>query len=370
MKTYYIRTFGCQMNKADSERIAAYFAARGMRESKNINSADQVVINTCIVRQSAENRVYGLVRNLARQKESASSPKKIIVTGCLVGMAVRDKTGKMINRLREMMPIVDEFLPIEEVGFDQVPLRTGREHAWVPISNGCNNYCTFCVVPFTRGKEVSRPFQDIIKECRKLKEKGYKKITLVGQNVNSYGADLRLNSQTIKPVVVKHLGRYRIPTLFPCLLEEVVKLGFELVDFVSANPWDFSDELIEIVAKYPNISRVVHLPVQSGDDGVLKRMKRWYTAAEYLDLIKRIRKTIPKAFFTTDIIVGFPGETKKAFQNTVRLCQTAGFSKAYIARYSPRPGTEAFKLADDVPPSEKKRRWKVLENLINKQKPL
>lgn len=404
---YFIKTFGCQQNKADSERIAAAFEARGMKPAKGYSDADYIVINTCIVRQSAEDRVYGLVKNLSKLK-IVNYKLKIIITGCMVGLAFRDKTGKILLKLKERMPDVDEFMPIEEVGFDSEPIRTNKTHAWIPISNGCNNFCTFCVVPFTRGREISRPFEDIISEAKKLKEQGYKEITLLGQNVNSYGADLilgkknvqvmrdldkvyfekskvksqksklqlkiktencKLKIENFKPVYVKHLGRYRIPTLFPYLLEEVAKLGFEKVDFISSNPWDFSDELIEIIAKYPNITRTIHLPVQSGDDNVLRRMNRWYSSAEYLALISKLKTQISNLKITTDIIVGFCGETEEEFKNTVKLCKKVGFEKAYIAMYSPRPMTAATKvMKDDVPYEVKKRRWQVLEDLINKPK--
>ncbi len=399
-KKFFIKTFGCQQNKADSERIAKNFVSRGFRPARGYKDADYVVINTCMVRQSAENRVYGLVNNLGkikREKLSKGQFYKIIVTGCMVGLAVRDKTGKYLKRLREVMPAVDEFMPIEEVGFDNEPLRQDGKAAWVPISNGCNNFCTFCVVPFTRGREISRPYEDILKECEKLLSEGYKQVTLLGQNVNSYGADLiagekniqvmrdfekkyfeiksedffktfEIAGRVVKPVYVKHLGRLRIPTLFPYLLEDVAKLGFEKVDFISSNPWDFSDELIEVIAKYSNITRTIHLPVQSGDDAVLRRMNRWYTADEYLALIEKIKKRVPEAEFTTDIIVGFCGETESEFENTVALVKKAGFKKAYIAMYSQRPFTAAAKvMSDDVPFEEKKRRWLVLENLINKK---
>ncbi len=405
---YFIKTFGCQQNKADSERIAASFEARGMKPAKNFKEADYIVVNTCMVRQSAEDRVYGLVNNLSKLKIK-NLKLKIILTGCMVGVAFRDKTGKLLKKIKERMPEVDEFMPIEEVGFDHPPIRQDKKNAWVPISNGCNNFCTFCVVPFTRGREISRSIEEIINECLELKKQGCQSITLLGQNVNSYGADLilgeknvqvmrdlpekyfknskltlRSGSQTskleskiqnfdlfknkkIKPIYVKHLGRYRIPTLFPYLLEAVAKMGFEKVDFISSNPWDFSDELIEVIARNKNITRTIHLPIQSGDDNVLKRMNRWYTAEQYLQLIEKIRKKIPQVKFTTDIIVGFCGETEKEFNNTVKLCQKVGFEKAYIAMYSPRPMTAATKVfKDDVPYEVKKKRWTILENLINK----
>ncbi len=370
---YFIKTFGCQQNSADSERIAAAFRARGFTKARSYQSANYVAVNTCMIRHSAENRVYGLVNNLALIKEAKRQKKefyKIIVTGCMVGMAYRDKTGKYLARLREIMPAVDEFMPIEEVGFDNQPIRTDKKSALVPISNGCNNFCTYCVVPFTRGREVSRALEDIIPECRNLKEKGYEEVILLGQNVNSYGADLvqqKKVGRNIKPVYVKHLGRFRLPTLFPYLLEEVAKLGFRKVDFVSSNPWDFSDELIEVVARHPNITRTLHLPVQSGDNNILKKMNRWYTHEEYLTLVTKIRDKIPEAKFTTDIIVGFCGEMEDAYRNTVELCKKVGFEKAYIAMYSVRPFTAAGKvIPDDVPFAVKKKRWMELDTIVNK----
>lgn len=372
---YLIKTFGCQMNLADSERIAAAYAARGFAAANKLEDADHVIINTCLVRQAAEDRIYGLVRNLSGWKEQ-NSQRKIVLTGCLVGLAVRDKTGKVLQNLRERLPQVDEFLPIEEVGFDQAPLRMSTTHAWVPISNGCNNFCSFCVVPYTRGPEVSRPLEEIIEECRQLRATGYKEVTLLGQNVNSYGADLvkvqnskfKVQSgREIEPVHVRHMGKQRVPTLFPYLLEEAAKIGFDKVDFISSNPWDFSDELIDVIARHPNIGREIHLPVQSGDDAVLKRMNRGYTRSEFLKLVADLRSKIDDLRLTTDIIVGFPGETEEQFERTVDLCHQVGFAKAYLAMYSPRPRTAAQKtMVDDVPYLEKKRRWQVLEDLVNK----
>ena len=397
MKRYFIHTFGCQANKADSERVAAALENRGMKAAKTMDDAQHVVINTCMIRESAENRVYGLVNNLGKRR-----PKpKIVITGCMIGMAARDKSGKMIALLKKRMPEADEFLPIEEVGFDFAPLRTHDQHAWVPISNGCNNFCTFCVVPYTRGREVSRPFDEVLAECYHLKLNHYTGVTLIGQNVNSYGADLLIGADNIqtprdldksffrkpkspnypnlpknlsvqppnrpRPVFVKHLGRFRIPTLFPALLERVAQIGFETVDFISSNPWDFSDELIDVIARYPNITRNIHLPIQSGDNAVLKRMNRWYTREEYLKLVEKIRTIVKGATISTDIIVGFCGETDEEFSNTVDLAQRVGFTKAYVSMYSDRPLTQAHKtLINDVPHPIKKKRWQILEDLINK----
>ena len=368
---YWIVTFGCAANTADSERIASQYEARGSTRAKSIRDADEIIINTCMIRQMAEDRVYGLVNNI--RKLRVSKPLiKIIVTGCMVGMAIRDTTGKMTRTLKERLPSVNRFLPIEEVGFDIVPTRSDVSHALVPISNGCNNFCTYCVVPYARGREVSRPFDEIIKECKDLARAGYTHITLVGQNVNSYGADL-IKDQTSKikhqrVTYVKHLGRLRIPTLFPALLEEICKIkGIENIDFISSNPWDFSDNLINVIAQNQKISRAIHLPVQSGDNTILKNMNRWYTREEYLALVKKLRSHVPGVTISTDIIVGFCTETEKQFRSTVSLAKKVGFTKAYISMYSDRPMTAAHKtLKDTVPLPEKKRRWKILENLINK----
>lgn len=374
MTKYHIHTFGCQQNEADSERIASHLESRGMIKAERIDMADHVIINTCMIRESAENRVYGLVHNLYEEKQKGRK-LKVVVTGCMVGMAVRDKSGKFLEIIKKRMPGADEFLPIEEVGFDHAPLRTDNKHGWVPISSGCNNFCTFCVVPYTRGRETSRPFDEIIKEVKKLAKDGYSKVTLLGMNVNSYGADLvksqvTIGGKKVSPVMVKHLGRVRIPTLFPYLLEEVCKIdGIEKLDFMSSNPWDFSDVLIDIIAKNPKISRLIHLPVQAGNNEILKKMNRWYTKEEYINLIDKIRNKVGGVKFSTDIIVGFCGETKGQFEDTVSLAKKVGFVKAYISRYSDRPLTTAHSSAsykDNVPNAEKKRRWLVLENLINK----
>lgn len=372
-KTFFIQTFGCQQNIADSQRIASYYVARGYSQAKSPKSASEIVINTCMIRQQAEDKVTGLVKNIVK---SRSVKPKIVITGCMVGMATRDESGKYLQDLRTRMPEVDEFLPLEEVGFNYPALRNDVTHSWVPISNGCNNFCTFCVVPFTRGREISRPFQDIITEIKHLAVKGCKEVTLLGQNVNSYGADLvkkdakgyKLpNGRVVKPVIVKHLNRFRIPTIFPFLLEEVCKVkGIEKVKFISSNPWDFSDELISVISKNPKIDRNLHIAVQSGDDKVLKRMNRWYSAEGYLDLVNKIKSAIKGAQISTDMIVGFPGETENQFNNTIKLAKQAKFAYAYVSKYSTRPNTAAAKaFEDNVPYKEKERRFSILDNLIN-----
>lgn len=378
MATYYIKTFGCQQNTADSERMAAYYEARGFVPAPSADEADTLILNTCVIRDRAEEKVYGLVRSLRmRESKSGMSKKSIVVTGCLVGAAAREPSGKMLKRLTSRIPDA-EFLPIEEVGFEYVPKRTAGKSASIPISSGCNNYCAFCIVPFSRGKEISRPFLDIVHEAEAAIRSGKEEIVLLGQNVNSYGADFLAekirggdtyvlpDGAAVKPVMVKHLNRHRIPTIFPHLLERVAGIpGVKKVSFMSSNPWDFSEELIEVIARNENIDRLLHLPVQAGSDAVIKRMNRWYTREEYLLLVDRIRSRISGVKISTDIIVGFPGETLSDFEETLDLVRKIRFTKAYVAWYSPRPGTSAWKtMADDVPIEEKQRRFKELDTLV------
>lgn len=378
-ETYFIKTFGCQQNVADSERIERFYQSRGLVPAPALESADVLVLNTCVIRDRAEEKVYGMVRSLrARLREKAP---RIVVTGCLVGAAARVPGGKLMKRLTTRLPDV-EFLPIEEVGFEYAPKRAEGKMASIIISNGCNNYCAFCIVPFSRGKEISRPFQEILSEVHDAVLAGYDEVTLLGQNVNSYGADFLMDKikeneeyilpdgTHVKPVMVKHLNRHRIPTLFPYLLERVAQVGgLKKISFISSNPWDFSDELIEVIARNENIDRVIHLPVQAGSDAILKRMNRWYTRAEYLALIENIRARVAGVRFTTDIIVGFPGETEEQFEETVDLVRRVDFDKTFIAWYSPRHGTAAVKgMVDNVSIEEKQRRYHALDVIAFKGK--
>lgn len=330
------------MNQADSEKIAASLEKKGYQPAEKIEKADLVVINTCSVRQSAENRVLGLIRKFKTCPPTGRIKNlklKIIVTGCLL---YHDQKW-----LKKKMPNVT-FLSLKDLVKEEVkPKRNDQKHAFVTIMEGCNNFCTYCVVPFSRGRERSRSFEEIICEVEGLAKRGYQQITLLGQNVNSYGKDF--NYQFARLLVVLHTVK-----------------GIKKISFITSNPQDLTDDIIAAM-KLPKIDRYLHLPVQSGDDSVLKRMNRQYTSARYLRLVTKIKMAIPDVQIGTDIIVGFPGETKKAFANTVKLCRQIGFVKAYIAKYSPRPGTAAFKMKDDVPAAEKKHRWLVLENLINKK---
>ncbi|HBP51477.1 MAG: (Dimethylallyl)adenosine tRNA methylthiotransferase MiaB [Candidatus Shapirobacteria bacterium GW2011_GWE1_38_10] len=345
MKKIFIKTFGCAQNESDSERVKAFFAEKGDVFVEDWKEADKAVINSCVIRESAENRVYGLIDKIKK-----FNPKiEIILTGCLVPITKKKITG------------VDQMLPIKEISFDLEPLRDKKRAALVTISSGCNNYCSYCIVPYARGKEISRKMEDILKEVDEAMEKGFEEVVLIGQNVNSYGADFGDESSV-------SMGKKRIKSLFPKLLEEVAKRALKKVSFISSNPWDFSDELIEVIAKYPNIDRLLHLPFQSGDDKVLKNMNRGYSKEEYLDLVSKIKKHVPDVRFSTDIIIGFPGEDEKAFQNTVDVCKKVGFEIAYLNKYSPRRGTVSAKLyRDEIPMAEKKRRWNVLNELVNKK---
>jgi tRNA-2-methylthio-N6-dimethylallyladenosine synthase len=228
-------------------------------------------------------------------------------------------------------------------------------------------------VPFARGPEISRKFEEILYEVDEAIKNGFKKVVLIGQNVNSYGSDLIKDSdyflpdgKKVEPVLVKSMGKARIPTLFPYLLEEVAKKNLENISFVSSNPWDFSDELIEVIAKYPNIDKLLHLPIQSGDDEILNKMNRGYTTKDYLNLVQRIRQRIPNVRFSTDIIIGFPGEDEESFRRSVEVYKKANFEIAYLNKYSPRKGTVSAKIYEnDVPQTEKRKRWKILNEVIN-----
>jgi len=338
-KTYHIITIGCQMNKSDSERLAGVLEKRGYKKSDNKYRADLVAINTCGVRQSAEDRVYGLVPGIRRKNKKT----KIVITGCLVGRAdVRKRLKK----------VVDIWLPIGQMAkgecqkdyFKIKPKYQSKISAFVPIGNGCNNFCSYCVVPYARGRETFRPVKEILAEVKGLVKNGYKEITLIAQNVNSYRS-----------------GK----TDFADLLKMVNGLpGDFQIRFLTSHPKDMSDELIGAIAGCEKVLKEIHLPAQSGDNAILKKMNRGYTVERYETIIKKILKLMPTAEISTDVIVGFPGETKKQFNNTAKLFKDIKFSQAYVARYSPRPGTAAYKLADDVPAEEKKRRFEVLNKLI------
>lgn len=376
---YFIKTFGCQQNKSDSERIAGDYSARGWKIAKSWRSCDNLIVNTCAIRQSAEDRVTGfllnVVKHFANKRTTAASGverPKIILTGCM--------THHGQQKLHQLLPMVDEILPIGEVGFNSQAVRLDKIHAWVPISTGCNSFCTYCIVPYSRGREKSRPMAEILSEVEGLIKDGYSEITLLGQNVNSWGLEkvgiglrkmLMSRDQTMSPEdLPSNQSQYLRPKGTPpfvTLLREVSKFKeISTIRFMTSNPWDFPDELITEIASNKKIDRFLHLPVQSGSNSVLKRMNRGYTRENYLELVRKLRNEIPDLELGTDLIVGFPGETDEEFADTVSLAKKIGWKVGFVARFSPRPGTVAWKMyQDNVSPALKKKRWQILENIIN-----
>jgi len=347
---YFILTYGCQMNKADSERIAGKLESDGFVKAKNSGEADFIVLNSCVVRQAAEDSVFGFAKKAQALRE-IKPDIKIVVTGCLVGVESDRPKRISLPQLRKKLPWVNDFWPIGKVGLEVSPKREAKKNALVPISSGCNNFCTYCVVPYTRGQEKSRCPEEIICEIETLVKNGAEEVLLLGQNVNSYGKDL-------KP-----------PKSFAELLEAVHSIGkIKKIKFLTAHPKDMSDKLIKTIAELPKIDRYLHFPIQAGDDEILKRMNRGYTVSDYKKLVYKIRQKIPKVEIGTDIIVGFPGETREQFENTVKVIKEIKFDNAFIAMYSPRQGTPAANFADDVPQTEKRRRHKILLELLRKQK--
>lgn len=367
---YHIITFGCQMNKNDSERAATLLDGLGLEPRSRAEESDFVLINTCSVRQTAEDRVYGLTDRLAKLK--LTNPRfTLAVTGCMPG---RDKDGK----LREKLPQVDLFFPIsrlmelpkkiseiypeiynspdlEKDYLKLTPKRKGTSQAYVTIQTGCNYFCTYCVVPFARGLERNRPVKDILEEARALAASGCLEITLLGQTVNSFRAIDLENFDKNNPY---HDN-------FAALLWEVNQIpGIARVHWTAPHPRHMTDEVIDALA-LPKQINFLHLPVQSGDNEMLRKMNRRYTAEQYLKLIEKVKQKRPSISLGTDIIVGFSGESEAQFERTVELYKAADFDIAYLAMYSPRSGTAAYKaFEDDIPREEKRRRWRVLQDLM------
>jgi tRNA-2-methylthio-N6-dimethylallyladenosine synthase len=335
IKRYYVVVFGCQMNISDAERIAAFLESKKYKKAENIDKADLVVVVMCSVRQAAVDRVFGVAEKFKNRKN-----KKIILTGCILE---KDKK-KFLKKFDDVLPIKDFFKKHKNY-FGITPKYFSKKIAYVPIMTGCNNFCSYCVVPYTRGREISRSAKKIISEIKKALKNGAKEIWLLGQNVNSY-----------------KYGKINFPKLLK-MVNDVQ--GDFILNFTTSHPKDFSDELISTMTKCKKLSMDLNLPIQSGDDEILKKMNRPYTVLQYKTLGKKIRKALPNIRLSTDIIVGFPGETKKQFNNTFKILKEIGYGVAFINKYSPRKGTSAFKLKDDVAWSEKKRREKILIDLVN-----
>jgi tRNA-2-methylthio-N6-dimethylallyladenosine synthase len=347
---YYLWSIGCQMNDADSARAAEALEQMGFVRVEDPGKADVLLLNTCVVRQSAEDKVRGHLASLKAVKRRRPDAF-LAVMGCFVNDA---------QILHQQYPYVDLFLrPSDVEGFVKAvrerlalgdrwvrPPLPAPVSVYVPIVYGCDHFCTYCIVRLRRGKQRSRPPEEIIAEVEDLVKRGAREVTLLGQNVDSYGRDL-----PTKPDLAD-------------LLEALHPIkGLWRIRFLTSHPADMSQKLIETVASLPKVCEHLEIPVQSGDDAILKRMVRGYTVAQYKELVKRIREAIPGVSLATDVIVGFPGETEEQFMNTYRLLEEIRFDVVHVAAYSPRPGTAASRLKDDVPPEEKKRRLRLIEEL-------
>jgi len=352
---YHLVALGCQMNKSDAERLSAVLEKAGWKQTADEQTADLVGILACAVRQSAMDRIYGKLRKW--QLEKAKRPLITLVSGCILEhdrKKLRDKFDifldiKKLDQLPEQLKLITQEQLIDLPSYFKItPKYQSSFQANVPISTGCNKFCTYCAVPYTRGRETSRPSKDIIQEVKQLIAHGYKEITLVGQNVNSYGLDLK---SEIK---------------FPQLLKTIDRIpGNYWLRFVTSHPYDMSDELIKEMGRSKHLTNYLHLPVQSGDDLMLKKMNRHYTIKHYRQLISKIRRVRPTIGLSTDIIVGFCGETAQQFTNTLKLVRDVKFDMAYLGQYSERHGTAASKLyADDISKKVKSKREKVLNSTL------
>ena len=355
MESFHIWTIGCQMNKADSQRLGSALEQLGLREVGTANEADLVVLNSCVVRQQAEDKVVG---NLTWMKpwRSEDPDRVVALMGCMVG----SKTDELARRF----PFVDLFMPPQQYGplLELVGERVGLDWegcvgslapaqpdvtCYVPIIHGCDLMCTFCIIPYRRGRQVSRPVDELVDEVQLLVDRGVKEVTVLGQTVDAYGLDLP--------------GK---PDLGYLLAQLNDVAGLERIRFLTSHPSFFTDEIIHAVADLPKVCEHINLPVQAGDDEVLKAMRRPYTRQEFKDLVGRIRDIVPHSSLATDIIVGFPGETGEQFQRTVELIAELRPDKVHCAAYSPRPGTIAGRtMEDDVSKEEKTRRRVQLEDL-------
>lgn len=366
-KKYYLRTYGCQANERDGETLAGIMEQLGFVSTSQSDDADVILLNTCAIRKNAEDKVLGELGSLKRLRKN--NPDVLFaLCGCMAQeeatvATILEKYSHInlifgthnIHHLPDLLyramvdheQVVEVYSKEGEV-VEELPVKRFTAHkAWVNIMYGCDKFCTYCIVPYTRGKERSRAMGDILKEVRELMQAGYKEITLLGQNVNSYGKDLDIAGG------------------FAHLLEECAKTGIARIRFTTSHPWDFSEEMIDVIARYDNIMPFIHLPVQSGDNDILKRMGRRYTIEQYRDLYDKIRAKIPGCGFSTDIIVGFPNESEEQFEKTLDIVKYCQFDNAYTFIYSPREGTPAAVMADNVPMEVKQQRLARLNEVVN-----
>lgn len=367
-KKFYIRTYGCQMNEHDTEVMAGIFLGLGYEPTETVEDANVILLNTCAIRENAENKVFGELGHLKPLKlerpdlligvcgcmsQEESVVNKILKTYQQVDMVFgTHNIHRLPNILNEAYMSKEQVIEVwskEGDIIENLPkVRRGNIKGWVNIMYGCDKFCTYCIVPYTRGKERSRRPEDIIQEVRHLAAQGYQEITLLGQNVNAYGKDFT--------DMQYGLGD---------LMEEIRKIDIPRVRFTTSHPRDFDDHLIEVLAKGGNLVEHIHLPVQSGSTDVLKIMARKYTREHYLELVRKIKAAIPDVALTTDIIVGYPNETDEQFEETMSLYREVGYESAYTFIYSPREGTPAAKMQDNVPMEVKKERLQRLNALVN-----
>ena len=366
-KKYFLKTYGCQMNEHDSENIKAILESMSYTETDTMETADLILLNTCAIRENVHNKVFGYLGRIKHLKEE----KPHVVAGICGCMAQEEVIVNEIKTKYKWLDIVFgthniydlpnilsdavtkkeqeiEVFSIEGDVIENIPVkRDSKYKAWINIMYGCDKFCTYCIVPYTRGKQRSRMPENILDEVKKLINDGYKEVTLLGQNVNAYGKDLDIN--------------YGMENL----LEDVAKAGIERVRFVTSHPWDFTDEMINIISKYDNIMPYIHLPLQSGSNNILKLMGRRYTKEKYVELFNKLKNALPYSSITTDIIVGFPNESEEDFNETLDVVNTCKFDSAFTFIFSPRMGTPAANMTDNVTLDVKNERLYKLNEVIN-----
>lgn len=364
-KKYFLKTYGCQMNVHDSEEISARLESLGLSKTDTLEEADVAILNTCAIRENAHDKVFGFLGRCKHLKKD--KPGLIVgVCGCMA------QEENVVNEIMKKHPYIDIVFGTHNINdlqnliinhnqkqeidvysyegnvYENISYkRDSKVKAWVNIMYGCDKFCTYCIVPYTRGKQRSRKSEDILNEIKNLKEQGYLEVTLLGQNVNAYGKDLKNEIS------------------FAELLEQVSLIGIPRIRFVTSHPWDFTDKMIDIIAKYDNIMPYIHLPLQSGSTKILKLMGRRYTKEEYLKLFNNIKNKIPNVAVTTDIIVGFPNETDEDFNETLDVVNKCQYDGAFTFIYSPREGTPAAKIKDSIPMHIKEKRLHELNEIVN-----
>ena len=367
-KKYFIKTYGCQMNEHDSENIKAILEQMSYKEAKDYEEADLILLNTCAIRENAHNKVFGFLGRIKHLKQE----KPNIIVGFCGCMAQEEsvveeilqkyqwldlcfgthniyKLPEILKKAIEQNKTEIDVSSIEGDIIENIPSKRDNPYkAWVNIMYGCDKFCTYCIVPYTRGKQRSRKMEDIVEEVKELKKKGYLEVTLLGQNVNAYGKDLEYGYGMAE------------------LLENVAKTEIPRIRFVTSHPWDFTSNMIDIIQKYSNIMPYIHLPLQSGSNRILKLMGRRYTKESYLNLFHELKEKIPNVSITTDIIVGFPGESEEDFLETLDVVNRCQYDSAFTFIFSKREGTPAAKMKDIVSMSEKEERLATLNKLVNK----